>query len=290
MKFKILIPVYNDWKSVEKLLENINYYIKNLVHEISVIIVNDASNHDRQNQEKKLENIHSVKILNMKINQGHARCIAFGLRYLTTNNEIFDHVIIMDSDGEDRPEELKELIQKSLQNPDRSVVAKRVKRSEGIFFKFLYQAHKLLTLISTGKNINFGNYSCLLKKDVSKISIEKSLWSSFSGSLKFHLRNLVSIQSIRGVRYFGPSKMSLYNLIIHSFSIIGVFKYTVLLRSILICIVLLYFKSLLEIFFFILVILIIFFNLIIICVSLRENKGSLLKSEENLSNIDIIND
>ena len=195
----------------------------------------------------------------------------------------------MDSDGEDRPEELKELIKKSLQNPDRSVVAKRVKRSEGIFFKFLYQAHKLITLISTGKNINFGNYSCLLKKDVNKISIEKSLWSSFSGSLKFHLRDLVSIESIRGIRYFGPSKMSLYNLIIHSFSIIGVFKYTVLFRSILICIGLLYFKSSLEIFFFILFILIIFFNLIIICVSLRENKKSLMKSEENLSNIDIIN-
>ena len=85
----------------------------------------------------------------------------------------------------------------------------------------------MITLISTGKNINFGNYSCLLKKDVNKISIEKSLWSSFSGSLKFHLRDLVSIESIRGIRYFGPSKMSLYNLIIHSFSIIGVFKYTV---------------------------------------------------------------
>ena len=83
--------------------------------------------------------------------------------------------------------------------------------------------------------------------------------------------------------------MSLYNLIIHSFSIIGVFKYTVLFRSILICIGLLYFKSSLEIFFFILFILIIFFNLIIICVSLRENKKSLMKSEENLSNIDIIN-
>ena len=96
-----------------------------------------------------------------------------------------------------------------------------------------------------------------IKKDVNKISIEKSLWSSFSGSLKFHLRDLVSIESIRGIRYFGPSKMSLYNLIIHSFSIIGVFKYTVLFRSILICIGLFTLNHPLK-YFFILFILIIF--------------------------------
>ena len=234
--FIFLIPVFNDWDSLTKLLDQINNELERFKdHNFKIYIVNDASIIEKP-KIKKPKNFKILKILNMKENRGHARCIAFGLRYLSTSDEIFDHVIIMDSDGEDRPEELKELIKKSLQNPDRSVVAKRVKRSEGIFFKFLYQAHKLITLISTGKNINFGNYSCLLKKDVNKISIEKSLWSSFSGSLKFHLRDLVSIESIRGIRYFGPSKMSLYNLIIHSFSIIGVFKYTVLFRSILICI------------------------------------------------------
>ena len=81
MKFKILIPVYNDWQSVLKLLDDINLIVKNLNQEISIIIVNDASNHDRQDEEKKLENINSVKILNMKINQGHARCIATCLLY-----------------------------------------------------------------------------------------------------------------------------------------------------------------------------------------------------------------
>ena len=97
MKFKILIPVYNDWQSVLKLLDDINLIVKNLNQEISIIIVNDASNHDRQNEEKKLENINSVKILNMKINQGHARCIATGLKYIY-EKEDFDYVIPMDGD------------------------------------------------------------------------------------------------------------------------------------------------------------------------------------------------
>ena len=42
-KIKILIPVYNDLESFFKLLENINSEIWDLMHEFSVIIVNDAS-------------------------------------------------------------------------------------------------------------------------------------------------------------------------------------------------------------------------------------------------------
>ena len=70
MKIKILIPVYNDWQSVFKLIDEINHLSINPEHEISVIIVNDASNHDRENKEWEWSNLHSIKILNMKINQG----------------------------------------------------------------------------------------------------------------------------------------------------------------------------------------------------------------------------
>ena len=111
MKIKILIPVYNDWQSVFKLVDEINSLSIDPRFEISLIIVNDASNHDRQDEDKSLENIHSIKILNMKINQGHARCIATGLKYIH-EKEDFDYVIPMDGDGEDRPEEIKEFINK----------------------------------------------------------------------------------------------------------------------------------------------------------------------------------
>ena len=93
----------------------------------------------------------------------------------------------MDGDGEDRPEELKMMVKKIFINPSISIVAKRIKRSEGAFFQFLYQMHKLLTVIFTGKNINFGNYSCLTKNDVKILSEKKVLWSSFSGSVKKHI-------------------------------------------------------------------------------------------------------
>ena len=106
MKIKILVPIYNDWQSVSKLIDEINNLSIDPEFQISVIIVNDASNHDRQKEEASLENIYSVKILNMKTNQGHARCIATGLKYIY-EKEDFDFVIPMDGDGEDRPKEIK---------------------------------------------------------------------------------------------------------------------------------------------------------------------------------------
>ena len=230
MKFKILIPVFNDWKSVEKLLENINHYVKNLAHEISVIIVNDASNHDRENQEKNLDNIHSVKILNMKINQGHARCIATGLKYIY-EKEDFDYIIPMDGDGEDRPEEILEFINQVKESKDKIIVGERIKRSENLLFKIFYQLHKLITLTFTGKSIKYGNFTCLPKTTIKNMINEKATWNSFSGSLKKVENNFISIPSIRGTRYFGPSKMSFLSLLKHSLSIISVFKKNFLIRS-----------------------------------------------------------
>ena len=146
----------------------------------------------------------------------------------------------MDGDGEDRPVELKDLINQIFQDPNKSIVAKRIKRSEGPFFQLLYQFHKIITYIFTGKNISFGNYSCLTKKDVEKLHSDASLWSSYSGTVKKNLNQFSEINSIRGLRYFGPSQMSFFKLLIHSFSINAVFRYKVFLRSTFMIIILSY--------------------------------------------------
>ena len=233
------MPVYNDWPSVSKLIDEINNLSINPEFEVSVIILNDASNHDRQDEDKNLENIHSVKILNMKTNQGHARCIATGLKYIH-EKEDFDYAIPMDGDGEDRPKEIKEFINKIKSANGKAIVGERVKRSEDLSFKLFYQLHKLITLTFTGKSIKFGNYSCLPKSTVEKLVNEKATWNSFSGSLRKIEDNLISIPSTRGVRYFGPSKMSFYNLIKHSLSIISVFRKIFLIRSALFIILYIY--------------------------------------------------
>ena len=230
MKIKILIPVYNDWKSLFKVLDEIDNLDLNKEFKISVIIVNDASNHDLPDFQKNLENIDSIKILNMIKNQGHTRSIAAGLKYIF-ENEDFDYVIPMDGDGEDRPEEIKVFLDQAMNFKGKTFVGERVKRSEKMIFKICYQLHKLITLVFTGKSIKFGNYTCLPKSTVEKLINEKATWNSFSGSLSKVESGLTPVPSIRGARYFGPSQMSFINLVKHSLAIISVFRKTFLIRS-----------------------------------------------------------
>ena len=229
-KFIILIPIFNDRESLTKLIEDINFEIKDLTSQISIIVVNDASSQQIIDNYPNIENINSIEIINMKENRGHTRCIASGLKYIFEKKE-FDYVIPMDGDGEDRPEEIKNFIQLAEQSEDQTIVGERTKRSESLFFKLCYQAHKILTFGFTGQSIKFGNFTCLSKSTIEKMLNEKATWNSFSGSLKKVEKDLLSIPSFRGTRYFGPSKMSFFNLLKHSLSIISVFRKTVLIRS-----------------------------------------------------------
>ena len=283
-KIKILIPVYNDWETLIKLLDEINKVIEDIKNvEFDCMIVNDASTTQPPNI-KVPKNIKKIEIFNMKQNRGHARCNAFGLRYLSKKDD-FDHLIVMDGDGEDRPEEIKYLVNQALEEQEVSVVAKRVKRSEGPIFQILYEIHKLITLLFTGKQVNFGNYSCLTKKDVITLSQQESLWSSFSGTVKKSILRLNTINSTRGLRYFGPSKMSLLNLGIHSFSIIAVFKSQVFLRGFVLVILIYLFENLFGAATVYLILSLIIFMALIYLNSFRENIEDFVKSEENIDNV-----
>ena len=288
MKIKIIIPIYNDWQSVFKLLDEINNLPLGQEFEISVYIINDSSNFDRPDFNKSLENINAIKIFNMKKNQGHARCIATGLKYILEKDE-FDYVIPMDGDGEDRPEEIKLFIDQIKNSNGKPIVGERVKRSEKIIFKLCYKLHKLITLAFTGKSIKFGNYTCLPKSTVEKMVKEKATWNSFSGSLKKIENKMISTPSIRGQRYFGPSKMSFINLIKHSLSIISVFRKTFLIRSALFIILyILMIKSNASIVTSIPLIVLLIAVYLLSNLALRENMDEFNKSLENIDTIDDI--
>jgi len=286
MKIKILIPVYNDWQSISKLLENINSEVSNLDHEFSIIIVNDASTENRPEFSVNLDNFKSIKIINMKENRGHARCNAAGLKHIIESEE-FDYVIPMDGDGEDKPEEIKSFVDNLEYSPDKPIVGERVKRSEGLFFKLCYLIHKIITIVFTGQSIKFGNYTFLPKSTVQKMVNEKATWSSFSGSLAKVAQDRATVPSERGSRYFGPSKMSFKNLMIHSLSIIGVFKINVLVRSVLFLIVYMFLiHQNITTIMLIPVILVIALLVSAFVVSKRENLEELNNSLLNILNID----
>ncbi|MBD1161858.1 glycosyltransferase family 2 protein [Pelagibacterales bacterium SAG-MED15] len=288
MKVKILIPIYNDWNSVKRLVDNIDKVINDIDCDFSIIIVNDASTQKKPENCFNFKNLKSIKIINMLENRGHGRCNAAGLKYIY-ENEDFDYVLPMDGDGEDRPEEIIQFVEKIKTDPEIPVVGERIKRSESNLFKFCYVVHKILTFIFTGKSIKFGHFSCIPKSIVKEMVNEKATWNCYSASLVKITKERNSIPSIRGKRYFDLSKMSFYNLIIHSFSIISVFKYNVLIRSVFYLFIYLFliYPKLSFITFLPFIFITIFTSLIFI-LSKRENLDEYNNCLENVGNIEVV--
>ena len=287
-KIIILIPLFNDWKSVSKLLNEIDQQTNSWEAEISVILVNDASTEKRSGVDANYKKIKLVKILNMKENKVHQRCIAAGFKYIC-KNEDFDRVIIMDADGEDRPEELNDFFKKAQENPSMTITGNRYKRSEGFVFKVLYEIHKLLTLVFTGKLIKFGNFSCLPKDHVKQLIQKPYLWNSYSSSVVRTIDDRTFIPSIRGLRYVLPSQMNFTALVFHSLAIISVFRNVVIIRSIAFFLVYLFliFNNI-SILTLVPILFLLLFVFTIFKISMRANMEGLNKSLDNIDSIDIL--
>ena len=287
-KFIILIPLYNDWKSVSKLLQEIDLQTLSWDSEVSVILVNDASTEERPDLNSNYQKIKLVKILNMKQNRVHQRCIAAGLKYIC-KNEDFDRVIVMDADGEDRPEELNDFYKKALENPNMTITGNRFKRSEGFIFRFLYEVHKLLTLVFTGKLIKFGNFTCLPKIHAEQLIQKPSLWNSYSSSVIATIKDRTFTDSIRGLRYVLPSKMNFTGLIFHSLAIISVFRNIVVIRSIVFFLAyfFLIFNNI-SLFTLFPILLVLLFVFTILKISMRSNIEGLNNSLDNIGSVDIL--
>ena len=226
--YKILIPVFNDWESLLSLLNNINALKINNIAYLKILIIDDCST-EILNKNIEFESFTDVEVIKNLKNIGHGKSIAYGINYLSKKND-FDYLIVMDGDGEDRPEEVKELILKSFDLPSLTITANRIKRSESAFFKLSYHLHKILTLVLTGHSIKFGNFMCISKQDLNLITSNKNIFVSFSGTVSKFIKNKTYIPSIRGVRYHGPTKMTFLKLIRHSLLIMSVFKIEVASR------------------------------------------------------------
>jgi hypothetical protein len=223
MEIIIIMPVFNDWESANILLEKIQE--QNINHNISILIVNDCSNKPINIKKCK----YPVNIISLNRNMGHQRSIAVGLCYCNEHFKNMDAIIIMDSDGEDAPEYIPKMVN-SIEDNNCIYFAKRVKRSEGYVFRLFYKIYKLVFYILIGRQINFGNYSILPSKYLNKIVNIPEIWNHYSSAiLKSHLE-YNTINTIRGKRYFGKSKMNLSSLIIHGFSSLSVYSELILTR------------------------------------------------------------
>ena len=253
MKKIILIPVFNDWKSLNFLLIQINNQVKR-IGSIQILIINDASTQKITIKKKKFNKIKKIKILNLKKNLGSQKAISVGLDYLYKIKKSF-YLTIMDGDGEDNPNQLNKMIDLASKNKNFVITSHREKRNENLIIKFGYNLHLIISFLFTWEWISFGNFSTFHSKNLKKINTN-NVWYAYSSAILKNCK-IIKTFSERQKRYFDNSKVGLLNLVEHSMRIMVVFYKRVLFTS-LIILFLSFFIN--EKMFLLSLILIVFFN------------------------------
>jgi len=243
-KYLFLIPLYNDWRSLNLLLKKINFEMSKKKQVAEVIILNDASDTINNISKKKLFFLEKIKIINLKTNLGSQKAISIGLKYLLNLKKKFI-ITVMDSDGEDDPSKINEMIKAAKISPNSIIVSCRTKRKEILIFRILYRIHLFLTYVLTGKWISFGNYSSFDSRNLLKLQKNNNTWFALSSSIINNCK-VKSIDAERKKRFFDKSKVSYVSLFFHSLRIISVFQKKVLVNSILYISFLFFLNSFLE--------------------------------------------
>jgi len=230
MKHVIVVPVYNDWKSLNKLLLKLDKYLgrgRGIKNEI--LVINDNSSKKIKIKKRKFKSIKKIKTIFLKKNLGSQKAIAVGLSYLKTIKENF-FVTVMDSDGEDDPLQVRKMLNVAIKNPNHVITSNRKQREEPLIIIALYKLHLLLTFLFTWKWISFGNFSTFNKKNLNKILSNNSSWYAHSSAI---LKNcsIIRLYSKRQKRYFDKSNLGMLSLIEHSLRVNAVFYEKIFLSS-----------------------------------------------------------
>ena len=281
--FVILIPSFNDWDNLNILIPKIHNILKNNDMNFSIIIINDASTIKNNLSFKSQLCFEKIEVLNLIKNIKAQKAITTALYYLKHKN-YNGGIVIMDADGQDDPEALPQIIDHANKNPEKVLTVNRTKRNEGLLFKIFYELHLFITFLFTFKNLRFGVYSYMHPTHLNKILSNKDLCSAFAGAVAKNFKDRKTIFSERKKRLLGESKNSYLNLIYYSLSILSVFKYRVLLHSI-ILILIFFLLSSFKIFLTLIWISIValsFFNILIFLINNRNNKFNV---ENCLNNI-----
>lgn len=278
-----LLPLYDDWRSLQKLLKIINKIIKKINIFANFIIVDDYSKISKKINTKGLSNINEIKVIRLKKNLGSQKAISIGLKYINKFKKE-SIVTVLDSDGEDDPAQIKAMINQSIMNPDKIIVSCRSKRKEGWLFKILYFTHKLVTFIFTFNWISFGNYASFNSKLIPNLLSDYSSWFALSSSYAKNSK-LLRLHADRKKRYYGKSKLSFNSLVLHAIRINCIFLSKILLLSIFyLFLVWILYESLFEILLFIISI----YIFLIIIVHKKTDPNAFYASEKFIKRIYVI--
>ena len=226
----LVVPVYRDWPSLSRLLEAIDRLVAEDGVSLTVVAVNDcpgaAAVVDRDRRWSAIEHL---EVLYLTRNLGHQRAIAVGLSHVEVSIRC-DCVVVMDADGEDRPEDVVRLIREFRSDRDAIVVARRRKRSEGALFRSSYRLYKAAFRILTGQSVDFGNFCLIPRPLLVHIVAMSEIWSNFPAGIIQSRLPVRHIPTERGVRYEGRSTMNFVSLMMHGLGAISVFSDAVFIR------------------------------------------------------------
>jgi len=226
-KHIIVTPVYEDTQSAEKLIRELNSALENNYY---LVAIDDGSLNEPFNVD--ILNNHNVEgvVIKLKKNVGHQMAIAIGLQYVSNEIEWAERIVVMDSDGEDNPQHVKELVEAcDSENIDIAVGTRR-NRSETKQFIFFYNIYKIVFKALSGRSIAFGNFMCIKSDALKRIVVMPELWTHLAACTLSSKLRLSSCHLDRGKRYFGQSKSNFIGFALHGFKALMVYSEEVLVR------------------------------------------------------------
>jgi glycosyltransferase involved in cell wall biosynthesis len=224
MTLTVLTPVYNDWTALTALVGALDRELAHRQRTATLLIVDDGSADPSDGiAQFEVAALTSVEVLHLRRNLGHQRAIAIGLAYLEAGAAP-DAVVVMDADGEDRPEDVNRLLDTlEAEGSSRVVFAERTRRSEGRVFASLYWAYRFIHLLLTGERVRVGNFSVIPRQLLRRLVAVSDLWNHYAAAV-FHARiPFTTIPTRRGTRYAGGSQMNFVSLVTHGLSAMSVF-------------------------------------------------------------------
>jgi glycosyltransferase involved in cell wall biosynthesis len=239
---RIIIPILDDWECAFILCRMLDQTFDSFPeYFVSVMFVDDGSRIRPKLAEFEVTTLKEVEILCLLGNVGHQRAIAIGICYVQFNRPC-DIVVVMDGDGEDRPEDVPKLL-KALEDDDNNfaVFAKRQKRLESVSFRAGYFMYEVLHRILTGLPIRFGNFSALRFSVLPRLTLMPELWVHYAATALHSRIPFNALPLNRGKRLRGDSKMRLEKLVDHGFSAISIYptlNVRILVGSFAICLLL----------------------------------------------------
>jgi hypothetical protein len=218
----VVIPVFNDFRATEMLIHALDPILAAHGLAAKVLLVDDGSPGAQAVRCASLSAIESVDVLRLRRNLGHQRAIAIGLAYVEENLRC-DAVLVMDGDGEDRPEDVPRLVQAFTDSPGTIVFAARTKRSESLTFVFFYRLFRVLHRLLTGIGVRVGNFSLVPFECLSTLSVASEMWNHYAAAVFKTRLPHTSVPTERGTRYMGAPRMRFVDLVTHGLSAIAVF-------------------------------------------------------------------